>query len=310
MSTAQGNEPKVRVGTPTRRGTDTGGQFEVLSSEQPPASQINEAIVLILSVVAAVCGVVFGLGVTLGWPTPLYGGALALGLFALAYAVRRFFVDRYPEIDAIEPRLQFDDPDDTEPEPPVSDLAEVHAVPRRPLLRWALLGSGATFAIGLLAPISTLGPRVGDQLQRTRWQPGRRLVTTDGQPIQADEIAAGGFARVWPEGFVTDEFSATLLLRLSVQPQEPTNPEWVIDGNLVAYSQVCTHAGCPVALYRERDQSLFCPCHQSTFDVARGAQPTFGPAARALPQLPLGVDDEGFLVALEDFQAQVGPAYG
>jgi ubiquinol-cytochrome c reductase iron-sulfur subunit len=79
--------------------------------------------------------------------------------------------------------------------------------------------------------------------------------------------------------------------------------------NVVAYSKVCTHAGCPVALYREQDDALFCPCHQSTFDPSRGAVPTFGPAARALPQLPLGLDDQGYLVALDDFQAQVGPAF-
>jgi ubiquinol-cytochrome c reductase iron-sulfur subunit len=83
----------------------------------------------------------------------------------------------------------------------------------------------------------------------------------------------------------------------------------VVDG-LVAYAKVCTHAGCPVGLFRERDDALFCPCHQSTFDVRRGAEPTFGPAARALPQLPLAVDDEGYLVAAGDFTEQVGPAFG
>ncbi len=77
---------------------------------------------------------------------------------------------------------------------------------------------------------------------------------------------------------------------------------------LVAYSKVCTHAGCPVALYRERDNALFCPCHQSTFDPSQGARPTFDPAARSLPQLPLDVDGQGHLVARSDFQAQVGPA--
>ena len=84
----------------------------------------------------------------------------------------------------------------------------------------------------------------------------------------------------------------------------------MVDGTVVAYSKICTHAGCPVALYRERDDVLFCPCHQSTFDVQRGATPVFGPAARNLPQLPLGTDDEGYLVALGDFTEQAGPAFG
>jgi ubiquinol-cytochrome c reductase iron-sulfur subunit len=77
----------------------------------------------------------------------------------------------------------------------------------------------------------------------------------------------------------------------------------------VGYSKICTHAGCPVGLYRAADHSLLCPCHQSTFDVLRGAVPTFGPAARPLPQLPLDVDDQGNLVARSDFLEPVGPSF-
>ncbi len=99
-----------------------------------------------------------------------------------------------------------------------------------------------------------------------------------------------------------------LLLRLSEPAVPPTRLEWIVADSLVAYSKVCTHAGCPVALYRQQDNALFCPCHQSTFNPAAGAVPTFGPAARALPQLPLGIDEQGYLVALGDFQEPVGPA--
>jgi ubiquinol-cytochrome c reductase iron-sulfur subunit len=84
---------------------------------------------------------------------------------------------------------------------------------------------------------------------------------------------------------------------------------WVPDGTHVAYSKICTHAGCPVGLYRAESQSLICPCHQSQFDVADGGKPFFGPAARPLPQLPLGVDEEGILVAQGDFPEPVGPAF-
>jgi ubiquinol-cytochrome c reductase iron-sulfur subunit len=115
---------------------------------------------------------------------------------------------------------------------------------------------------------------------------------------------------VWPEGDIGNERSAALLLRVDERPVPPTVLEWVVDDSLVAYSKICTHAGCPVALFRERDDALFCPCHQSTFAVTRGAVPTFGPAARALPQLPLGIDEEGYLVALGDFEAPVGPSFG
>jgi ubiquinol-cytochrome c reductase iron-sulfur subunit len=118
-------------------------------------------------------------------------------------------------------------------------------------------------------------------------------------------------ATVWPEGSVNDEISAVILVRVGdAEFQDPTNFDWVVNNELVAYSKVCTHAGCPVGLFREQDNALFCPCHQSTFDAVRGAIPTFGPTARALPQLPLGLDEEGFLIALDDFTELVGPAYG
>jgi ubiquinol-cytochrome c reductase iron-sulfur subunit len=124
-------------------------------------------------------------------------------------------------------------------------------------------------------------------------------------------VAVGGVLTVWPQDAIDVELAAVVLLRLSGGPaEEPTNLDWVIDGDVVAYSKVCTHAGCPVALFRERDDALFCPCHQSTFDARHGAEPTFGPATRALPQLPIGLDDDGMVVALGDFPRQVGPAIG
>ena len=67
--------------------------------------------------------------------------------------------------------------------------------------------------------------------------------------------------------------------------------------------------GCPVALYEQQTHHLLCPCHQSTFDVADGAKVVFGPAKRPLPQLPIAVDDEGYLIAQSDFDEPVGPSY-
>jgi len=77
----------------------------------------------------------------------------------------------------------------------------------------------------------------------------------------------------------------------------------------VAYSKICTHVGCPAALYEQTTHHILCPCHQSTFDAVRGAQVTFGPATRALPQLPITVDAEGYLVARHDFTEPVGPSF-
>jgi ubiquinol-cytochrome c reductase iron-sulfur subunit len=89
---------------------------------------------------------------------------------------------------------------------------------------------------------------------------------------------------------------------------EEGRSDWAPEGCL-AYSKICTHAGCPVGLYRAEAGELLCPCHQSTFDVYTGAVPVFGPAARPLPQLPLDVNEEGYLVAQGDFSAPVGPSF-
>jgi ubiquinol-cytochrome c reductase iron-sulfur subunit len=280
----------------------------VVSEETPPPSQANDALVIGSAIVAALAGIGFAAGVALGTSIAVYGTALAIGLLALGFGLRRYFTDLYPDIEAVEPRHPEEEEDAAESDP----VAAIAPLERRSVLRNALIGAGGVFGLGIVgSTVPSLGPAPGDELSTTAWRRGTRLVTTDGQPIQASEVAAGGVATVWPEGAVNDEISAVILVRVGdAQFREPTNEEWVVNDELVAYSKVCTHAGCPVGLFREQDNALFCPCHQSTFDAVRGAIPTFGPTARALPQLPLGTDDEGYLIALGDFTEQVGPAYG
>jgi ubiquinol-cytochrome c reductase iron-sulfur subunit len=312
MSTTRDNESEAAAGPLSGAPAHTpAGDMQIISREVPPESQINDSLVLGLSILAGICALTFGITLTLDLPMYVYGGALTLGLFALGYAVRRYFTDRFPDVEAVEPRLRFTDPDVEDDDAGPASLPAIQPVPRRPVLLWALLGALGAFAVSLLAPISTLGPRVDPAaLRRTAWRPGTRVVDSDGRTFRPDDIPEGGVAYVWPEGAIGNERSSAVLISLGRPAEPPTNPDWVVEERLVVYSKLCTHAGCPVALYRERDEALFCPCHQSTFDVVRGAEPTFGPAARALPQLPLGVDDDGYLVALDDFQDQVGPAYG
>lgn len=276
----------------------------VVSEETPPPSQANDALVIGSAIIAALAGVGFAVGLALGTSIAVYGSALAIGLLALGFGVRRYFADLFPDIEAVEPRH----PERPAEDEPVSAIAPLE---RRSLLRNALIGASGVFGLSLLSPIPSLGPAPGNELSTTAWRRGTKLVTTDGEAIRADNVATGGVATVWPESAVNDEISAVILVRVGdAQFEDPTNSEWVVNDELVAYSKVCTHAGCPVGLFRETDNALFCPCHQSTFDAVRGAIPTFGPTARALPQLPLGVDEEGFLIALGDFTEQVGPAYG
>lgn len=284
--------------------TGTRPPLRVVSEETPPPSQANDALVIGAAIIAALGGVGFAIGLALQTSITVYGSALAIGLLALGFGVRRYFSDQFPDIEAVEPRH----PEQGSEDEPVAAIAPLE---RRSLLRNALIGAAGIFGLSLLAPIPSLGPAPGGALSSTDWRRGVRLVTTEGAPIRAQEVAAGGVATVWPEGSINNEISAVVLVRVGgAQFREPTNLEWVVNNELVAYSKVCTHAGCPVGLFREQDNALFCPCHQSTFDAVRGAIPTFGPTARALPQLPLGVDEEGLLIALGDFTEPVGPAYG
>jgi ubiquinol-cytochrome c reductase iron-sulfur subunit len=282
---------------------DPGEDLRVVSQRIPAETEANDTVVVGAALVAGLGGVVFGVGWLAGWPLGVIGTGAAVGLLALGVALRRYVVERFPDVEAVEPRPEADRFEQPR-------IADVPTVPRRRLLGRLISGAAGVMGLGFLTPVVSLGPSPGPALTRTSWADGVRLVTSNGQPVRPEDIAPGGVSTVWPADNVGDEIAAALLLRPAVDPAAPTNLDWVVDGNLLAYSKVCTHAGCPVALFRESDEALFCPCHQSTFDVTAGARPTFGPAARSLPQLPLGVDDEGWLVARGDFPEPVGPPVG
>ena len=80
-------------------------------------------------------------------------------------------------------------------------------------------------------------------------------------------------------------------------------------GDYIAFSKICTHIGCPTSLYEQQTNRILCPCHQSQFDALQYGKPVFGPAARALPELPITVDEEGYLIAKGNFIEPVGPAF-
>jgi len=167
--------------------------------------------------------------------------------------------------------------------------------------------------------LRSLGPKPGTSLETTNWKAHLRLVDINGRPIHRADLEAGGFMTVFPEGFTdTDAHQAidqTVLIR-PLGPQAnssafhsgPGRSTWTPDG-YVAYSKVCTHAGCPVGLYQEQLYQLLCPCHQSLFDILDGAKPVFGPAPRPLPQLPLYIDAEGFIRAQAGYDQPIGPGF-
>jgi ubiquinol-cytochrome c reductase iron-sulfur subunit len=177
------------------------------------------------------------------------------------------------------------------------------------LLRMLGLAGGA-LGLAALFPINSLGPRPGDTLAHTSWKKNSRLVTADNHPVKLGDLAVNGVLTVFPEGAAGDEDSQTILINLgdATQQVRPGREGWSIDG-YVAYSKVCTHAGCPVGLYRSTSHQLLCPCHQSTFDVLNGCQPVFGPATTPLPQLALQVGDGDYLEAQHDYSEPIGPGY-
>ena len=160
------------------------------------------------------------------------------------------------------------------------------------------------------------GPLPGDALSTTFWEPGMRLtLDPTGEPVKASSMSIGSIAHIMPEGVDEAEHpleerakAAVLLVRLEPDELAAKSREGAYDG-IVAYSKICTHMGCPVALYEQQTHHLLCPCHQSTFDLTDNCKVIFGPARRPLPQLPITVDAEGYLVAKSGFDQPVGPSF-
>ncbi|MDQ4070405.1 MAG: Rieske (2Fe-2S) protein [Actinomycetota bacterium] len=193
------------------------------------------------------------------------------------------------------------------------DVASAFWSGAAPIERRSLIAKSFVLALGSLGlaalfPIRSLGTRPGRTLAHTEWRAGLRMVTEHGLALRPEDIDVNGVRTVFPEGHTHAADSQTLLIRLPPTVRPPGPDGWTV-GGVVAFSKICTHAGCPVGLYLAESQELFCPCHQSTFSVPQGAKPTFGPATRRLPQLPIGLDGNGFLVALDDYPEPVGPGY-
>src|SRR5499427_8151585 len=196
---------------------------------------------------------------------------------------------------------------------------------KRPLIRRTLLLAAAPLTLAPLVLLRDMGPQPATSLRFTVWRKGLRAVTLGGnRPLRpADFTTPGTMITMIPEGFAdnADALAKAGVILIKFAPGElhiPTNYDggtlvstmnWTIENSIVAYSKICTHVGCPVALYEQTTHHILCPCHQSTFDAANGANVIFGPAARALPQLPLTLDSQGYIVAASDFTQPVGPSF-
>jgi ubiquinol-cytochrome c reductase iron-sulfur subunit len=195
---------------------------------------------------------------------------------------------------------------------------------RRPMVRRTLMLATLPLAVAPVVLLRDAGPLPKTSLRHTVWSPGRRLlVYGTNQPISPAEFSPpGSLITIVPDGYQdnSDELAKAAVILIKFRDGELNIPtryagstlvgtmNWTVD-NIVAYSKICTHVGCPVALYEQTTHHILCPCHQSTFDATTGASVIFGPAARPLPQLPLAVDSSGYLVAASDFTQPVGPSF-
>ena len=162
----------------------------------------------------------------------------------------------------------------------------------------------------LVFPVRSLGERPGGSLFGTAWRRGSRVIDENDKPVRPEDLDVGGVVTVFPAGNNGSADSQTLLIKLAPGEYRPRRGRetWAV-GDVVAFSKVCPHAGCPVGLYEPDTHRLFCPCHQSVFAVLDSAEPTSGPATRQLPQLPLALDADGYLVAQSDYTEPIGPGF-
>jgi len=260
--------------------------------------------------VATAAGI--GLAVTygLGGQTQIEGALLFLCLGGLGFGMTLWGKQLMPHGPFEQQRENLVGSEEDRAEFTSAFVRGEEAFGRRKLLLTFLLGGFGALGAALVFPIRSLGPNPGRSLFKTPWTPGARLVTSEGKPVRLSELEVSGYITVFPEGHIGEDDAQTMLLRVGDEPitTRPGREEWSPEGYL-AFSKLCTHAGCPVGLYEHSRKQMLCPCHQSTFDVEAGCRPVFGPATRSLPQLPIMADSAGYLRARSDYTEPVGPGF-
>jgi ubiquinol-cytochrome c reductase iron-sulfur subunit len=258
------------------------------------------------------------------------GVTLGLALLLIGVGVVHWSRKLMNDVEMVELRhpVRSSDKDRDETVAAVNAGIDDSGIARRPLIRNSLIGAMGALALPAVVALRDLGPLPGDVLYHTVWREGMRVVNdVAGTPIRPEWVRIGQLVNAEPEIFYNGEpygeeaiegheqliektKAAIILVRM--QPDDITpaagRENWGV-GGILAYSKICTHVGCPISLWEQQTHHLLCPCHQSTFDLADNGKVVFGPAARAVPQLPIAVDDEGYLIATSDFQEPVGPSF-
>jgi ubiquinol-cytochrome c reductase iron-sulfur subunit len=259
-------------------------------------------------VASAVASVALAVVYILGGQVQLEGALLGVALGGLSVGTIVWAKRGMPVGDDRQDRPELPSPEQERRAAEAAFSRGAQMLERRRLLLRLLATALGALAVAALFPIRSLGRAPRGQLASTSWRAGSKAVRSDGTAVRVEEIVEGTVTTVFPQGHVGAADAQTLLI--GVEPGAIASALATDHGvDLIGYSKVCTHAGCPVGLYRPSTYTLFCPCHQSVFDVADGATPTEGPATRPLPRLPIAVDDEGFVIATGDFPEPTGPGY-
>ncbi len=290
-----------------------------------PANPAAELAVLLLLGLSSLCALgfvlVYAFAESIPHATQFLGLSLGLALVLFAVALSIVALKLVPTEEIAEEYPPNEHPHEQQVIAELVDEAG-SGITRRRFFKLGLLGAGGALGLALITPAVSFGPlfRVGDFL-RTPWRRGKRLVDEQGRPWKASDIEESDFYLAFPEGAGTDEkeqIAASLVL-VRLPPDQlrlPPNLKGYDAHGILAYSRICTHAGCAITLYRaplfsadEPAPALVCPCHYSTFDPASGGTVTFGPAGRSLALLPIYEDSNGYLRARGNFDQPVGPSW-
>jgi len=287
------------------------------TSVEIPASRRNEAIAAALLACAGLSGVGFVAAYVLTDSTQWLGATLGAAFVLLGAAAVVAGKGIVPQEVVIEPRHPLEHPEEERETAALVEYA-AEGVSRRRLLRWTAALAGTGIGAAVVSATASFGPWIGAQSVASPWRRGTRLVDANGDAIRLDQLAIGSFLTAFPKGASIERLGA-LIIVVRIDPSLVDLPRsrrgWAPQG-VLAYSKICTHAGCAVAMMRyplyaahAPEPALVCPCHYSTFEVATGGNVIFGPAGRPLPQLPIAIAADGTLSAAGPLSGDVGPAW-
>jgi ubiquinol-cytochrome c reductase iron-sulfur subunit len=270
----------------------------------------GSALVTLLFAGALAAGITFVVAYWTGGNNQLLGGTLALFLAGVGLMLVAWSHLLTIHKEAVEPRERLQPPAPQEIAAHEEFRRGEHDIQRRGLLKWMTVAGAGLVASMVISVFRSFGASPNSTLYSRVWKRGQRLMNSEGAAVTINALRPGDMMLVFPEGSIGSENAQTVLIRVQEDLlQLPAGRSGWAPGGYLAFSRVCTHAGCSVGMYERTAHLLMCPCHQSTFDVLRAAQPTSGPAARPLPQLPLYVDSGGTLRAADGFTEPPGPGF-